>query len=67
MNTHTCYLTRYNSRDAIVWSVIVNALPICADKVTRAEAEAAAVQMNVKPTAIWDGGTGKFYPLDTFA
>lgn len=63
---NTCYLTRYHSNGKTTWAVIYNALPICNDKATRAEAEAAAAQMNVSPSAIWDGNVGGFFPLDTF-
>jgi hypothetical protein len=43
-----------------MWRTIVSGLPICADTPLRIRAEAAATQMRVVPTAIWNGDTGKW-------
>jgi hypothetical protein len=51
-----CYLSTSDG----MWRTVVSGLPICADTPFRSRAEAAATQMRVVPTAIWNGDTGKW-------
>lgn len=51
------YLSYSNNK----WRVIYQGLPLCADKATRTEAEAAAKQMKVKLSdTYWNGDIGEF-------
>ena len=51
----------YLSYSSNKWRVIYQGLPICADKATRTEAEAAAAQMRVKLSPqVWHGDIGKY-------
>lgn len=59
-NPPRCYLSTSQGR----WTVVYQGMPLCADKQTRAEAEAAARQMKAAPAAIWNGDTGQFQPLE---
>jgi hypothetical protein len=53
----------YLSYSSNKWRVIYQGLPLCADKATRAEAEAAAAQMKVKLSdTFWNGDTGEYFP-----
>jgi hypothetical protein len=61
------YITRDIRNGRVYWACIINGMPICNDKLTQAEAENAAHSLNLRPTAVWDSVTGKYWPLDTFA
>ena len=51
----------YLSYSSNKWRVIYQGLPLCADKATRTEAEAAAAQMKIKLSdTYWNGDTGKY-------
>jgi hypothetical protein len=53
--------TGYLSFSGNKWRVIYQGLPLCADKATRTEAEAAAAQMKVKLSdTFWNGDTGEY-------
>ena len=60
-NPPRCYLSMGTNDGRQQWTVIYQGMPICNYKPTRAEAEAAARQMKVKPAAIWHAGA--FQPL----
>ena len=53
-------MTGYLSTNNGQWRVIVQGMPICADKATRKEAEQSAVQLRVCVTGVWDGDAGEF-------
>jgi hypothetical protein len=55
----------YLSHSAGQWRVIVQGLPICADKRTAAEATATAHAQRVKLAPVfWDGDTGTWKPCE---
>lgn len=56
----------YLSRSEGKYRVIAQGLPLCADKATAAEAEAAAATAyNVKLAPVfWDGDTGEWKPIE---
>ncbi len=61
MNTkhHTTHLTTGGG----MWSLIHQGQAMCADSPDRSRVELAAVQLGLKPTAVWHGDTGRFEPL----
>ena len=60
-NPPQCYFSFGIDEGIGYWCVYWQGQPICNYKRTRAEAEAAARQMKVKPAAIWHAGA--FQPL----
>jgi hypothetical protein len=53
----------YLSYSSEKWRVIYHGMPLCADKATRAEAEAAAAQVKAKLSdTYWDGDKGEYFP-----
>ena len=55
----------YLSHSAGFWRVIVQGLPICADKRTAAEATAATTAHNVKLAPVyWDGDSATWKPCE---
>ena len=58
----------YLSFSGGLWRVVVQALPVCADKATPAEALAAARQLAVElAPAAWNGDRGEWVWLETIA
>lgn len=58
--TPKCYLSTSEG----LWRVINQGMPICKDMPSREQALAAAKQVGVTPTALWDGDEGAFKSLD---
>jgi hypothetical protein len=61
MTIHTTHLSTGNG----MWSLIHQGQAMCADTCERSRAEAAAKQLGLVPTAIWNGDKGEFEPLQS--
>ena len=59
-STPKCYLSTSEGQ----WRVINQGMPVCKDMPSREQALAAAKQVAVTPTALWDGDEGAFKSLD---
>lgn len=59
-STPKCYLSTSEGH----WRVINQGMPVCKDMPSREQALAAAKQVAVTPTALWDGDEGAFKSLD---